>query len=71
MAETITLTLAMKFAVADDKKRAVSLQSVRGDITATEAKDAMDAIIASGVFNYEPNEKLGAAITNRSVKTLF
>jgi hypothetical protein len=66
-----TLTLAMKFGTADEKKRTVSLQNVRDDITAAEAKDAMDAIIASEVFNYEPNEKLGAAITSRSVKTLF
>ncbi|MDR1515497.1 MAG: DUF2922 domain-containing protein [Synergistaceae bacterium] len=68
---TETLTLAMKFGAADDKKKTVSLQSVRDDITATEAKDAMDVIIASDAFNYEPNEKLGAAITSRSVKTLF
>ena len=69
--DTATLTLAMKFAAADDKKKTVSLQNVRDDITVDEAKNAMDAIIASGVFNYGPNEKLGAAITNRSVKTLF
>jgi hypothetical protein len=65
------LTLAMKFGTADDKKKTVSLQHVRDDITATEAEEAMDAIIASGVFNYEPNEKLGAAVTTRSVNTLF
>jgi hypothetical protein len=66
-----TLTLAMKFSAADDKKKTVSLRNVRDDITADEAMEAMDAIIASGVFNYEPGEKLGAAITSRSVKTLF
>jgi hypothetical protein len=44
-----------------------SLQNVRDDITETEARDAMEAIIASGVFNYEPSEKLGAAITSRSI----
>jgi hypothetical protein len=65
------LTLAMKFGTADDKKKTVSLQNVRDDITATEAMQAMDTIIASGVFNYEPDEKLGATLTNRSVKTLF
>ncbi|MDR0764935.1 MAG: DUF2922 domain-containing protein [Synergistaceae bacterium] len=68
---TATLTLAMKFSAADDKKKTVSLREVRDDITEAEAKDAMDAIIASGVFNYEPDEKLGAAITTRSVNTLF
>jgi hypothetical protein len=66
-----TVTLAMKFGTADDKKKTVSLQNVRGDITAAEAMEAMDAIIAGGVFNYEPDEKLGAAVTNRSVRTLF
>ena len=69
--DTVTLSLAMKFAAADGKKRTVSLQGVRDDITAEDAKDAMDAIISSGVFNYEPSEKLGAAITGRSVTTLF
>lgn len=69
--ETETLTLAMKFAAADDKKKTVSLQNVRDDITAAEAKDAMSTIITSGVFNYEPTEKLGASITSRSVRTLF
>jgi hypothetical protein len=68
---TATLTLAMKFGVAGDKKKIVSLQNVRDDITEAEARDAMEAIITSGVFNYEPSEKLGAAITSRSVRTLF
>ncbi|MDR3165212.1 MAG: DUF2922 domain-containing protein [Synergistaceae bacterium] len=65
------LTLAMKFSTDDDKKKTVSLQNVRDDITAAEAMQAMDAIIASDVFNYEPDEKLGATLTSRSVKTLF
>jgi hypothetical protein len=69
--ETETLTLAMKFAAADDKKKTVSLQNVRDDITAAEAKDAMSTIITSGVFNSEPTEKLGASIMSRSVRTLF
>jgi hypothetical protein len=66
-----TVTLTMKFGTADDKKKTVSLNNVRDDITAAEAMEAMDAIIAGGVFNYEPDEKLGAAVTNRSVRTLF
>ena len=68
---TETLTLAMKFGTADDKKKTVSLQEVRDDITEAEAKDAMNAIIESGAFNYEPTEKLGATVTRRSVRTLF
>ena len=66
-----TVTLAMKFGAAGDKKKTVSLRDVREDITAADVKDAMDAIIASDAFNYGPNEKLGAAITSRSVRTLF
>ena len=67
----ITNALTMRFRTADDKTRLVTLQPCKASVTEAEVKDVMDAMISSGVFIYEPTEKLGAALTQRIVAELF
>ena len=67
----VTNTLTMKFKTADDKTRQVNIQPCKSSVTETEVKALMDSMISSGAFVYEPAEKLGATLTQRSSLTLF
>jgi hypothetical protein len=69
--ETYTRKLAMKFGTEDGKTKVITLQPCKEDISASDASDAMDAMIESGVFAFAPEEKLEASITEQTVTKLF
>jgi hypothetical protein len=66
-----TLTLALKFETDEGKTRTVSIQPCGDNLDEADVKAAMDAIIASGVFIWEPVGKLGATVTERLVTPIF
>lgn len=66
-----TRALSMKFDTQSGKARNVSVQPCKAGITAQDARDLMDAMIASGAFVYEPTAKLGASVIERAVTELF
>jgi hypothetical protein len=61
----------MKFRTADEKNRTVSIQPCKEGLTESEVKAAMDEMISSGAFVYEPTEKVGATVTERAVSVIF
>jgi hypothetical protein len=61
----------MVFDTAGGAVRTVSLLGCRDTVTAGEAGEAMDAMITSGAFTYEPSDKRGASLIERSVTELF
>jgi hypothetical protein len=71
--EDSTRTLNMKFETGDGKTRVVSMANARAiaDIDADDLKDAMDAMIAKGVFTYDLSAKLGATVVERTAGVIF
>jgi hypothetical protein len=61
----------MKFDTQGGKARNVSVQLCKAGITARDAHDLMDVMIASEAFVYEPTAKLGASVIDRTVTELF
>jgi hypothetical protein len=66
-----TVTLRMAFKTEDDKSKVVSISPARKDLEVQEVKDSMDAMIASGLFVFNPTDKIGAEIVERDVNGLF
>jgi hypothetical protein len=66
-----TFSLAMKFETAEGKTRTATIQPCGENLAETDIKAAMDAMIASDAFTYEPTGKLGATVTERAVTTIF
>jgi hypothetical protein len=64
-------TLRMKFNTDEDKLTTISLSSCKDGITAPEAHDAMDAMIANDTFTVGLEEKAGASVAELKVTTLF
>jgi hypothetical protein len=69
--ETFTRKLAMKFGTSDGKTRIITVQPCKEDVDASQAGDAMDVIISSGVFTFAPAEKREATVTEQTVTKLF
>ncbi|MDR2779931.1 MAG: DUF2922 domain-containing protein [Synergistaceae bacterium] len=69
--ETFTRKLAMKFGTDDSKTKIITVQPCKEDVGASQAHDAMDVIVSSGVFAFAPVEKLGASVTEQTVTKLF
>ncbi|MDR1137342.1 MAG: DUF2922 domain-containing protein [Synergistaceae bacterium] len=69
--ESYSRKLALKFGTGDGKTKIITIQPCREDVDASQARDAMDVMISSGVFVFAPAEKREATVTEQTVTKLF
>ncbi|NLM71401.1 MAG: DUF2922 domain-containing protein [Synergistaceae bacterium] len=64
-------TLRMKFTTMEGRSRTLSLNHPRGDVTASEVEDAMEAMMDEDFLAEGISAIAGADIVDRTVTTLF